>query len=110
MKHCVVIDDTVYGWDETRKRFVAAKLQVDESIIVPDEAVKLISMKRFNLVEGQEFKPVLEYCIIDEDKAYCWDETNQRFVVADLVPAENQERIPEEAIKLVLMNRFDIKE
>jgi len=51
LNNCVVIDDKVYCWDSVSRQYVAAKLEVDKTANVPDEAIKAISMKRFNLIE-----------------------------------------------------------
>jgi hypothetical protein len=51
LKTCVVIGDKLYCWDDVRKKCVAAKLEVQPDVPVPEKAEKLIAMKRFNLIE-----------------------------------------------------------
>jgi len=51
LKDCVVIGDKVYCWDDINKKYVGAKLEVQPDMPVPEEAIKQIVMKRYNLVE-----------------------------------------------------------
>ena len=51
LKNCVVINDEVYCWDSVSRQYVKAKLEADKTANVPDEAIKAICMKMFNLKE-----------------------------------------------------------
>jgi hypothetical protein len=51
LNDCVVMGDKVYCWDSVSGKCVGAKLEAQPEMPVPDEAVKAIMMKRFNLVE-----------------------------------------------------------
>jgi hypothetical protein len=51
LKGCVVIGDKVFCWDDTNKRYVAARLEVQPDVPVPEEAMKQVAMKLFNLKE-----------------------------------------------------------
>jgi len=51
LKCCVVIGDKVYCWDDTNKRYVAAKLEIQPDVPVPEEAMKQVAMKMFDLME-----------------------------------------------------------
>ncbi|GBU22850.1 hypothetical protein R80B4_02762 [Fibrobacteres bacterium R8-0-B4] len=53
LKACVVIGDKAYCWDDTNKRYVAAKLEIQPDVPVPEEAMKLVAMKLFDLTERQ---------------------------------------------------------
>jgi len=48
---CVVVGDKVYCWDVVNRRCVEAVLVPKTDSDVPEEAEKLIAMKRFNLKE-----------------------------------------------------------
>lgn len=52
LKYCVVVGDKVYCYDSTNKKYVEAVLTPAPDSVVPDEAEKLIAMKRFNLKEA----------------------------------------------------------
>jgi len=54
LKDCVVIGDQVYCWDDVTKQVVATNLEVDKKKNVPEEAIKQVCMKHFNLKEGDE--------------------------------------------------------
>ena len=47
--------------------------------------------------------PVLKHCIVLDDKVYCLDATNQKFIRVELRPVTRQEKVPDEAIKLISM-------
>jgi hypothetical protein len=51
LKSCVVIGDRVYCWDDSAKKCVAAKLEIQPDLPVPDEAIKQVMMRLFNLKE-----------------------------------------------------------
>jgi hypothetical protein len=53
--------------------------------------------------------PVLKYCVVVDDKVYCYDMTRDRYVEATLTPKEDA-RIPEIAERLIVMKRFNLKE
>jgi hypothetical protein len=52
LKHCVVIGDKVYCYDATNKKYVEAILTPKPDSSVPEEAEKMIVIKRFNLKEA----------------------------------------------------------
>ena len=47
--------------------------------------------------------PRLETCIIENDKVYCWDDSNQKPVEVELIIKEKQEHIPENIINKLLV-------
>jgi len=51
LKDCVVIDDQVFCWDSVTKQAVGAKLEIDKTIHVSEEAIKQVCMKHFKLKE-----------------------------------------------------------
>jgi len=51
LKACVVIGDKVYCWDDTNKRYVAARLEALPDMPVPEDAMKQVAMKMFDLTE-----------------------------------------------------------
>ena len=53
--------------------------------------------------------PVLKDCVVIGDQVYCWDTINKQVVAANLEVSKDK-NIPEEAIKLVCMKHFSLKE
>lgn len=54
LKHCVSLNGGVYCYDATNKECVEVVLTPKTDSDVPEEAEKLIAMKRFNLKELQQ--------------------------------------------------------
>jgi len=53
--------------------------------------------------------PSLKNCVVIDDKVYCWDTVNSRFVEAELV-AKPKSVVPAEARKLIAMKEFGLIE
>jgi len=54
LKDCVVIGDQVYCWDDVIKQVVGTNLEVDKKKHVPEEAIKQVCMKHFNLKDNDD--------------------------------------------------------
>ena len=53
LKDCVVIDDQIFCWDTVTKQVVATNLEADKNKNVPEEAIKQVCMKHFNLKDSE---------------------------------------------------------
>lgn len=53
LEDVVVYKGKVYGWDSDAKRHVAASLSILPNAPVPEEAMKMIAMRRYGLKEPE---------------------------------------------------------
>lgn len=63
----------------------------------------------FSDIKEEAYMPVLKYCIVVEDKVYCYDVIRKKYIEAELTPKDNSV-VPEEIEKLIVMKRFGLKE